>query len=189
MSLAVTLTLKIANQSFAWQFRLMIMYHHTKFGYKILGGLEDLMWTNIYWYFEPPFAVTLTLNVLILFFFDKTLWIIMMYHWTKFGWQKFSSSEDIVERVIVFLIIRALIVILTLKIANRFFCMTLGLMALHCNTMFGNKAFCSWENIILTNIQWHFEPLLWPLPWKQWSSFLFFTRHSGLECCTIKPAV
>ena len=49
------------------------------------------------------------------------------------------------------MIIRALAVTLTLKIANDwvvFFCMTLQLIMMHYNTEFGNKMFGGLENII-----------------------------------------
>ena len=43
-------------------------------------------------------AVTLTLKTAP-FFFHRTLWLMMMYHQTKFGCQGIHSSETIVERV------------------------------------------------------------------------------------------
>ena len=46
-----------------------------------------------------------------------------------------------------------------------------------------NKWFSGSENIVWTNIQWHFETATWPWPWTQQSTFL--TRHSGLWWCTI----
>ena len=70
------------------------MYHNTKFGNKMFGGLEDIIWTNI--------------NILTLHcdldpecsnptVFHRTLWLMMMYHQIKFGCQGFNSSENIVE--------------------------------------------------------------------------------------------
>ena len=38
----MTLTLKIASQSFCVTLQLVIMHHKTKFGAKIFGGLEDI---------------------------------------------------------------------------------------------------------------------------------------------------
>ena len=72
----------------------------------------------------------------------------IMYYQTKFDNKRISSSEDIVETVI---IIWTLAVTLTLKIANQPFCMTLWLMMMHHNTKFGNKMFVSLEDIIWTN--------------------------------------
>ena len=40
-ALAVTLTLKTANQYFGMTLQLMIIHHHTKFGYKRLSGSRD----------------------------------------------------------------------------------------------------------------------------------------------------
>ena len=79
----VTLTLKIAFQSSCMTLHLIMMHHNTKFGYKMFGGLENIIWTNI--------------NILTLhcdldpecgnpfFFFYKTLWLTMMYDQTKCG--------------------------------------------------------------------------------------------------------
>ena len=44
-TLAVTLTLKTANQSFCMTLWLM-MHHNVKFGNKMFGGFEDIIWTN-----------------------------------------------------------------------------------------------------------------------------------------------
>ena len=46
-ALAVTLTLKIANQSFYMTLWLIMMPHTTKFENKMFGGLKDISWTNI----------------------------------------------------------------------------------------------------------------------------------------------
>ena len=73
-----------------------MMHHNTKFGNKIFGSLEDIMWTNTE---ICSFTVALTLNAVIQYF-HKTLWRIMVYLQTKFGCQRISSSEDIAERVI-----------------------------------------------------------------------------------------
>ena len=47
----------------------MTMHHSTKFGNKMLGGLEDIIWTLTFW----SFAVTLILNAVIFFFPQDTL--------------------------------------------------------------------------------------------------------------------
>ena len=71
-----------------------------------------------------------------------------MYYQTKFDKKRISSSEDIVETV---MIIWTLAVTLTLKIANQLFSMTLWLIMMHHNTKFGNKMTVSSEDIIWTN--------------------------------------
>ena len=43
--------------------------------------------------------MTLTLNAVILFFPHKALWLMMMYHLTKFVCQGINSLKDIVKRV------------------------------------------------------------------------------------------
>ena len=74
-----------------------MMHHNTKFGNKMFGGLEDIIWTNI--------------NILTLrcdldpecsnpVFFHRTLWFKMMYHQTKFGCQGASTLKDTTEIVI-----------------------------------------------------------------------------------------
>ena len=73
------------------------MRHNTKFGNKMFGGLEDIIWTNI--------------NILTLcsdldpesssqVFFHRTLWLMIMYKQTKFGSKRISSSKYTVEIVI-----------------------------------------------------------------------------------------
>ena len=74
------------------------MHHNTKFGNKMFGGLEDIIWTNIN---IQTFTVTMTMNAVIQFFSQDTLaYVMMTYHQTKFGCQGINSSENIVERVI-----------------------------------------------------------------------------------------
>ena len=46
--------------------------------------------------------MTLTLNVVI-HFFHRTLWLLMMYHQTKIGCHGINSSDNIIERVIFWL--------------------------------------------------------------------------------------
>ena len=76
----------------------------------------------------------------------------IMYYQTKLCSKKISNLEDTVQNSHI-LIIRALAVTLTLKIANDFFFfMTLQLIMMHHNTEFGNKMFGSLENIIWINI-------------------------------------
>ena len=72
--------------------QLMMMHLHTKFGNKMFGDLADIICTNIH----CSFVVTLTLNAVI-YFFHKILWLLVMYHQTRFGCQRISRSEDIVE--------------------------------------------------------------------------------------------
>ena len=57
---------------------------------------------------------------------------------------------------------------LTLKIANKLFCLKLWLMTMHHNTKFGNKIFVGLEDIIWTVTFW---PTLWPWPWLQNQNF------------------
>ena len=43
----MTLTLKIANESFCMTLQLIMMLHNTEFGNKMFGGLENIIWINI----------------------------------------------------------------------------------------------------------------------------------------------
>ena len=43
----MTPALKTGNQSFCMTSWLRMIHHDTKFGKKIFGGLEDIIWTNI----------------------------------------------------------------------------------------------------------------------------------------------
>ena len=44
----MTLTLKLANQSFYMTLKLMMMHHNTKFSQKMFGTFEDIIWRNTY---------------------------------------------------------------------------------------------------------------------------------------------
>ena len=55
---------------------------------------------------------------------------------------------------------------------------TIWPMMMHPHTKFGSKRFSDSEDIVWTNVYWHFEILLWPWRWIQ--QFNFFIRHSGL---------
>ena len=94
-ALAVTLTLKVANQSFCITLKLMTLPHSTKFGNKMFGGLEVTIWTNtdiltLRCDLDPECS-----NTFLSFFFNKTLWLVMKYHQTKFDFQRMNSSEDV----------------------------------------------------------------------------------------------
>ena len=80
----------MANQSFRMTLRLVMMHHNTKFGEKMFGGLEDIIWTNI---------DILTLNAVIQLFSLDTLAYDDVSS-DQVGGQGINSSENIVERVI-----------------------------------------------------------------------------------------
>ena len=96
-ALAVTLTMKIANDPFCMTLQLIVMPHNTEFGNKMFGGLKKkIIWMNID---NLTFAVTLTLTAIIQFL-HKTLSPMITCHQTNFGSQRISSSEDVEVRVI-----------------------------------------------------------------------------------------
>ena len=93
----------------------MMMHHNTKFGNRVFGSLEDIIWIN--WPFWP-FFVTLTLNAVIHFspqdalaYNDLTSDQVWLPKNQQF--RRYSSQSNI-------LIIWALAVTLTLKTTNNF---------------------------------------------------------------------
>ena len=42
----MTLTLKVANKPFCMTLQLMMMHYNTRFGNKMFGGLENIIWKN-----------------------------------------------------------------------------------------------------------------------------------------------
>ena len=104
---------------------------------------------------------TLTPNAVILFFFHRTLWLLMMYQ-TKFGCQGIHSLENIVERIIFWSYDTLLT--LTLKIAattkilhasGSWCCITIPNLVTKCSVS---------QKISSRQTFKHFEHLLWPWP-------------------------
>ena len=61
----------------------MMMHGNTKFAYKVFGCLEDTIWTNTH-----ILTLHCDLDLECSYpFFHKTLWLVIMYHQTKFGCQ------------------------------------------------------------------------------------------------------
>ena len=156
------LTLKIKKQSSCMTLWLMMMHQTIKFGNKVFGSLVGIIWTTLtFW----PFAVTLTLIAVFQFFSQDTLaydgvssdqvWLPRNQQFRRYSRKSYFDHMS---------------PCCDLDLENRnqfFFHMTLWLIMLHHHTKFGNKTFCSSGDIIWTNIQWHFELLLWPWPWMQ----------------------
>ena len=107
-----------------------------------------------------------------------------MHHPIQSGCRRIGSRMDY-DRNSIILIIRAFAVTLTLKIANKLFCMTLRLMMMFWNTKFGYKI------IIGLSQTWSWQTFLniCHLPcglgyWTQQSNI--FIRHFGLWWWTLK---
>ena len=92
--------------------------------------------------------------------FHWNLWLMMIYDQPTFDWRRVISSEDTAETIICFR--DALIVTLTLKTANQSFCMALWFVIMHHYA----GIFRGTEDIVWTNIHWHFKSLLSPWPWS-----------------------
>ena len=185
-----------------------MMYHNTKFGNKIFGGLGDIIWTNI--------------NILTLrcdldpecsnpFFFTgySGLWWCIIrpnlvakespvqkiqpyfYHTSPFcdlglkesnnnkknisAWQTGSRCCIIIPNLVTkcsvaqkissrqtFIIIVTFAVTLTLNAVIPFFYRRLRLMMLYYHTRFGCKRTSTLENIVNIIIFWLYKPPLWP---------------------------
>ena len=78
-----------------------MMHHNTKFGNKMFGGLEGIIWTNINFLTLhcdlDPECGNPGLNF---FFLTGYSGFMMLYHPTKFGCQGINSSENIIEKII-----------------------------------------------------------------------------------------
>ena len=169
------------NRKTIW---LIIMHHHTKFGVK--GSAIQKISSGHTYIDILNFALTLTLNTTIKFL-HKTLCLMIMYCQTKFGSKRISSSEDIIETVIVWSHeLWTLAVTLTLKTANKSFCTALWLMMMHQNTKFGNRMFGGLDDIIWTNTD--ILTLCCDLD-LECSNQFFFIRHSGLRWSIIRPCL
>ena len=99
--------------------RLMIMHHPIEFDDERFGGLEDMIWTNSHWHFEPSLWPWPWTQKSFFFIRHSGLW------WCIIGQSLVakesavqSSSEDTVERI-VFFILEALAVTLILKITDK----------------------------------------------------------------------
>ena len=122
-------------------------------------------------------AVTLTLNTGIQFS-HKTLWLTMMYHQTKLGCQRISSSEILQKSHILFTL--TLTVTLTLKLAHQFlqrhssswWCTTIPTFITNSSAVYEILA----QNIDIWNLRYDLEME------TQQSNFL--TWHCGLWQCT-----
>ena len=159
-ALAVTLTLKIETDLFAWHSSSWWCITIPNLVTKRFVGLEDTIWTNID-------ILTLCCDLGLECsntMFHKTLWLIKIYHQTNFGCQRISSSEDIVERVR-FWSDEPSLWPWPWRQQTICLCKTLWLIMLHHHTKSGNKMYCGSEDITWTNIHWHFESLMWHWPW------------------------
>ena len=175
------MNLKTANQSSCMTLWPITLHHHTEFGNRGSAAEEiSSRWT-----------FTGILNIPCDFDFDhnsaiqsfhKTIQLMIMCHQTKLSSKRISSSDDTLKSHI---LIWSFTVTLTLKTANQSFWKVIWLIMMHHHTKFGGKGSVITtkrlrysEDIIWTNINWHFKILLWPWPCIQQSSFC--KEHFGL---------
>ena len=150
----------------------MITHHHTKFGYKRFSSWGGVIKMNIHWNFEP-----------FLWLWPLTQWSIPVFLQANPAYDDVPSNQVQLQKEKQF---RSYIrksyfcyVILhcdlDLEDIKSIFSKDTWLMMMHHHTKFGGKRFSSSKYIVWTNIQWHFEVLLWPWPWTQQSNI--FIRH------------
>ena len=106
------------------------------------------------------FTVTSTLNAVI-HFFARTLWLMMIYPNSKFGCKRINSSANTVKTVMCWSY-ETLPWPWPWRCANQSFCMTFRLTMMHHHIKFGAS-----EDIVRTNLHWHFHPSLLPRPSAQ----------------------
>ena len=142
----MTLTLKIANQPFCMTLHLIKMHDNTKFGNKMFGDLEDIIWTNMniltLCYDRDPECSNLFFSQDTLAYNVKSSDQVWLPRNQQF--RKYSRKSHI-------WIIPALAVTLTLKTVNQSFCRHSGLTIIHHSTKFGHKILGGLENVIRTN--------------------------------------
>ena len=136
----------------------MLVHHHTKFGYKRLNGLGDIVWTNICWHFKPSLWIWQQSN------FPKDspayedipstqVWLQALQKY-----RRYSKNSHILN-------IKAIAVTLTLKTAKQFFCMTLHLMIIHTIQSFGYRRWSSSGHALQTKSR---RMDRWTDTWTQW---------------------
>ena len=113
--------------------------------------------------------------------FHRTIRLMLMCNQTNSGRKRISNSEDN-NRNCNILIIWALAITLTLKIANQSSCMTLWPMMVHHQFKFAFRRFSSWGDIIQMNRHRYLETFLWLRPRQQHCKSNLFTRQSSLWC-------
>ena len=153
----MTLNLKTVSQSSCMTLWPVMLHHYTKFGCR-RSAAEEISSTWTFTGILHPFCdLDLDHNRAIQPF-HKAIHHMTMCHQNKFSCKRISSSDNILKRHS--LIIIFVTVTLTLKTANQSFCETIWLIMMHHYTKFGSKKFSFLEDIIWTNIHWHFKILL-----------------------------
>ena len=138
-----------------------MVHHNTKFGDKMLGGLEDIIWINTHWHFEYNLNLCCDLDhhSSSVNKFHKTLWLMIMYQHRASLVAKDQKNQQF----------------------RRYSGQKLQLMMLHHHTKFSSKMFCSSKEHSLAF--WMFTLTL-----NAVIQFMF-TEHSSLWCCTSKPGL
>ena len=148
MSPCYDLGLENSTSSFLHALKFTVMHHNTKFGNKMLGGLEGIIWTNTD-SLTLHCDLDLECNYPIFFSRHSGLW------WCIIR-PSLVAKESEVQKVSCFGHMSPSCDLSLDDSKQLFFCMTLWLMVLHYNTKFSIKMICIWEDIIWTNIHQHF---------------------------------
>ena len=115
--------------------------------------------------------------------FSKTLWLMMTYHQTKFGWKKISSFEDITETII-FQLNEPCLWSWPWREQHMFFCMIIWLMVVHHHTKHGYNTVLWFRKYCLAKHQLEYCTSLWPWPWTEQTILVLDTL--GHDESTIK---
>ena len=107
---AVNMTLKAAKQSFHKKLQFMMMYHETKFGCKRIGSSQAIikrhipkLWCELDTENSNTIYCYCSLGVFVCVWFWGCFWflhltfqLMIMHHYIKFGYKKFSISKAII---------------------------------------------------------------------------------------------
>ena len=161
MSPCCDLDFEGSNNKMSIRLWLMMLHYHTKFGIrwsavqKISSGQTFTNNVNLHCDLDLECSNPI---------FHRTLWLMMLYYKTKFGCKLISSLEDTTETVTFELYKPFLWTWLWTQWTNfsawyscSGFCITTPSLL--------KKMFCGSNDMIQTDIHWHFEPSLWPWPW------------------------
>ena len=134
--------------------------HQTNLEEKVSAVSEDNHNRNSHVYILCAPTVTLTLKTATQFVVQDTP-AMMRYRYTKFGYKRFSSSEDITQTNIHWKFEHS-VWTLTMNTTIQYFHRTFCLMMIYPHTKFGCKRINSSKGIAETVRFWLHKPSLWP---------------------------
>ena len=172
----------------------IVMYHHTKFGYKRISNWGDIMYLDEHSLEFWTFLVTLTMTITLAkqsnpFTRQSSWWWVAVK--PSFLIAKRSAVQDILKGHI--LIIWSLTLTLTLKTSNQSFWKTVWLMMIYQHTKFGNKRLSNSEKHSLTF--WNFvvtltlNTVIQFLDKTLWLMIMFYQTKFGCKRISSSEAI